>query len=143
MKYEIPFYTKAAGATTITVQTDKGLTLATLTDQSEAGLNFVNWNLAVEPGAKAEYEKYLNETKKKDDKEITLEAAEDKNIYVRPGKYKVVVATAGGAKAEQTLTIKAPEKRPSRRGTTTFAIPSTPGEWEEYMEEELGVEEVK
>ena len=148
-KYEIPFYSKTAGTSTVTIQTDKGLTLATLKDNSEAGLNFVNWNLTVDESAKSAYEQYLNETKKKpstgsgQDKEIKLEPAEDKKLYVRPGKYKAVITTAGGAKTEQALTIKAPEKRPSRRGIATQAIPSTPGEWEEYMEEEMGMEEVK
>ena len=143
LKFEIPYYTRTAGKSTIDIQTEKGLTLATLTDNSESGLNYVNWNYAIDESTKAEYEKYLNENKKKEDKEIKLEAAEDKKMYIRPGKYTVVVTTANGAKTEQPLTIKAPEKRPSRRGITTQAIPSTPGEWEEYMEEELGMEEVK
>ncbi len=143
LKYVIPFYTKTAGTSTITIQTDKGLTLATLKDDSEKGLNYVTWNQTVSADVKSDYEQYLNAAKKKDDKEIKLEVAEDKNLYIQPGKYKVVIATADGAKTEQTLTIKAPEKRASRRGIVTRAIPSTPGEWEEYREEELGMEEVK
>jgi|GEM_PF-1517827 hypothetical protein len=78
-----------------------------------------------------------------DEKEVKLELAEDKNLYIRPGKYKVVITTADGTKTEQALTIKAPEIRPSRRGLIPQAIPSTPGEWEKYREEELGTEEVK
>jgi photosystem II stability/assembly factor-like uncharacterized protein len=141
LKYLIPYYVRSAGKSTISIQTDKGLTLRTLTDDSEAGLNYASWDYTLDAGARAAYEQYLNETKKKDDKEVKLEAAEDKNLYVRPGTYKVVVTTAAGAKSEQVLTVKAPERRPSRR--SAFAIPSTPGEWEEFKEEVLGLEEVK
>ncbi|HEV7349406.1 WD40/YVTN/BNR-like repeat-containing protein [Telluribacter sp.] len=149
-QYQIPYYAKSAGRSTISIQTDQGLTLRSFTDDSEAGLNYATWNLTVDESAKAAYEQYLNETRKNpstssgQDKEVKLEVAEDKNLYVRAGTYKVVVTTTGGAKTEQKLTIKAPEKRPSRRAVIPgSAIPSTPGEWEEYMEEELGLEEVK
>ena len=160
-RYEIPYYAKTAGITTLAIQTDKGQTLTTLTDTSEAGLNYAIWHQTVDTTARADYAKYLNEskkseTRKKEDstdsaqddstepEETKLENAEAKNLYIRPGKYKVVVTTANGSKTEQTLRVKAPEKRPSKRGiTTSQKIPSTPGEWEEYMEEELGIEEVK
>lgn len=138
-KYEISFYTKASGKSSIKIQTDKGLTLRTLTDDSEAGLNFINFDLSIDTTAKGEYEKYLNAAKKKDEKEVKLEKADDGKMYIRAGKYKVVIETATGTKSEQVLEIKAPERRSSRR---TNAIPvniSTPGEFEEWMEE-MGLE---
>ncbi len=143
MRFEIPYYAKAPGQTQLTLQTDKGLTLATMTDTSEAGLNYAVWDYTIDPDAKISYAKYLNESKKKEDKEIKLEAAEDKKLYIQPGKYKLLVTTADGNKTEQNLTVKAPEKRPSRRGINTRNIPSSPDAWEEYMEEELRIEDVK
>jgi hypothetical protein len=134
-KYEIPFYIKASGKSSVKIQTDKGLTLRTLTDDSEAGLNFVDFDLAIDTTAKAEYEKFLNAAKKKDEKEIKLEKADDGKMYIRAGKYRVVVETATGAKAEQMLEIKAPERRSSRRMNAVPANISTPGEFEEWMEE--------
>ncbi len=143
MRFEIPYYAKTPGQTKLALQTDKGLTLATMTDTSEAGLNYAVWDYTIDSEAKTSYAQYLNEAKKKEDKEIKLEAAEDKKLYIQPGKYKLVVTTADGNKTEQSLTVKAPEKRASRRGISTRSIPSTPGEWEEYMEDELGIEDVK
>ncbi|WP_373512145.1 WD40/YVTN/BNR-like repeat-containing protein [Persicitalea sp.] len=144
LRYEIPYYAKTAGKTTLDIQTEKGLTLATLTDSSKPGLNYAVWDYTVNPDVKTTYAQYLNDVKKKEEKEIKLEAAEDKKLYVQAGKYKVVISTANGAKTEQTLTVMAPEKRASKRGiSVSEKIPSSPGEWEEYMEEELGIEEVK
>ena len=138
-KYEIPFYTKAVGKSSIKIQTDKGLILRTLTDDSEAGLNYVNFDLTIDTTAKVEYEKYLNASKKKDEKEIKLEKADDGKMYIRAGKYKVVIETPTGTKAEQVFEIKAPERRPSRRTNAIPANISTPGEFEEWMEE-MGLE---
>ncbi len=112
-KYNITYYAKSSGKTTIKIQTDKGLLLKTITDDAEAGLNYINFDQAIDAATKADYEKFLNETKKKEDKEIKLETADDKKIYFRPGKYKVVFEL-NGEKAEKDLEIKAPERR-SRR----------------------------
>jgi photosystem II stability/assembly factor-like uncharacterized protein len=134
-KYEIPFYVRAATKSSIKIQTEKGLTLRTLNDDSEAGLNFANFDLSIDTTAKVEYEKVLNAAKKKDDKEIKLAKADDGKIYIRAGKYKVVVETATGTKAEQSFEIKAAERRPSRRSNAFPTNISTPGDFEEWMEE--------
>jgi len=141
-KYEIPFYTKIAGKNTITIQTDKGLVLRTLTDESETGLNFVSFDLAIDTTVKVEYEKYLNTTKKKDDKEIKIEKADDGKMYLRAGKYKVVVEANSGTKAQQNFEIRTTEHRMSRRSNAVPANISTPGELEEWLEE-IGLEEKK
>lgn len=141
-KYEIPFYTKAAGKITLKIQTDKGLTLRTLTDDSEKGLNFANFDLAIDTTTKADYEKHLNATKKKDEKEIKIEKADDGKMYLRAGKYKVVVETVTGIKTEKSFEIKASERRPSRRSNAIPANITTPGELEEWMEE-MELEEKK
>jgi photosystem II stability/assembly factor-like uncharacterized protein len=120
-KYDITYYTKSAGKATIKIQTDKGLVLKTITDDAEAGLNFVNFDHAIDATAKADYEKYLNDTKKKDDKAIKIEEADDKKVYFRAGKYKVVVSLSSGSSvgtqttAEKDLEIKTLERR-GRRG---------------------------
>jgi photosystem II stability/assembly factor-like uncharacterized protein len=115
-KYDIAYMAKTPTKATIKVLTDKGLAIRTLTDDAETGFNFVTFDLTIDATAKTDYEKYLNDVKRKDEKAITLEAADDKKIYLRAGKYKVLVETATGSKAEQTLEIKAAERRPSRRG---------------------------
>lgn len=129
-KYDVSFYSKTAGKATIKIQTEKGLLLKTITDDAEAGLNFVNFDHAIDASAKADYEKFLNETKKKDEKEIKLAPADDKKIYFRAGKYKVSVEM-NGAKAEKDLEIKAAERR-NRRVQIPTGVTS-PDEWLEEM----------
>jgi hypothetical protein len=81
----------------------------------------------------------LNDVKKKDDKEIKLELADDKKIYFRPAKYKLVIEL-NGDKVEKDLEIKASERR-SRRAMSPKPTAS-PSEFEEWYEE-MGFEETK
>ncbi len=128
VKYDIPFFLKKADKVSIKIQTDKGLVLRTLQDDSEAGLNFVNFDMSLDKTVMTDYEKYLNDTKKKEEKAIKLEeGVDDKKLYIRPGKYKVIIETSGGVKAEQTLEIRAIERRAGRRGEPMGA----PDEFEE------------
>ena len=81
----------------------------------------------------------MNETKKKDEKEITIEPADDKKIYFRAGKYKVIFEL-NGEKTEKDLEIKASERR-SRRAMSPKPTVS-PSAFEEWYEE-MGFEETK
>jgi photosystem II stability/assembly factor-like uncharacterized protein len=143
-KYDITYYAKAAGKATIKIQTDKGLIIKNITDDAEAGLNNVNFDQAIDLASKGDYEKYLNDVKKKDDKEINaerrpLELADDKKVYFRPAKYKVIIEL-NGDKLEKDLEIKAPERR-SRRAMSPKPTAS-PSEFEEWYEE-MGFEDTK
>ncbi|WP_345269305.1 WD40/YVTN/BNR-like repeat-containing protein [Nibrella viscosa] len=140
-KFELPFYVKTAGKTTVRLTTDKGLTLKTLTDDSEAGLNYLTYDYSVDASVAEGYQKYLNDTRKKDEKEVDLKPADDKKVYLRPGKYTFVFETSSGAKAEKEWELKAPERR-SRRAITLPNAYGSPGEFEEWMEE-MSVEETK
>jgi photosystem II stability/assembly factor-like uncharacterized protein len=128
-----PFFVKNAGKTIVKVTTDKNLLLKQWTDDSEIGLNFTTWDFSMNNAVVKEYEKQLNDTKKKDDKTIILEEADDKQFYVRGGKYKLIIETANGSNTEKEFEIKAPEKR-SRRMAIPSAV-SAPGEFEEWLEE--------
>jgi hypothetical protein len=143
-KYNILYYAKAAGKAIIKIQTDsgtppEGLVLKTINDDAEIGFNNVNFDQAIDIATKADYEKYLNNTKKKEEKETKLEPADDKKIYFRTGKYKVVVEL-NGEKTEKDLEIKASERR-SRRAMSPKPTAS-PEEFEEWYEE-MGFEETK
>jgi hypothetical protein len=131
-EYQIPYFTKVAGKTKVSVSTDKGLVLKELTDDNEAGINYAIWDYTINPSVVKDYEKQLNDTKKKDDKAIVLEESEDKQFYIKSGKYKLVFET-NGTKSEQSFEIKTPEKR-SRRMAIPSAI-SSPGEFEEWFED--------
>ncbi|MFN3848568.1 MAG: VPS10 domain-containing protein [Spirosomataceae bacterium] len=138
-KHELKYYAKTAGKATIKIQTDKGLVLKTISDDAESGLNFASYDLTIDESVKTDYEKYLNDTKKKDDKEIKLEKAEDGKTYIRGGKYKVVFE-ANGSKAEKDLEIKTQERRSRRVALPQGSV--SPDEFEEWYEE-MGFEETK
>ena len=81
----------------------------------------------------------MNDSKKKEEKDIKLEPADDKKMYFRAGKYKVIVEL-NGEKVEKDLEIKAAERR-SRRAMSPKPTAS-PSEFEEWYEE-MGFEETK
>ncbi|MDX5438482.1 MAG: glycosyl hydrolase, partial [Pontibacter sp.] len=107
----VPFYTSAAGTTTIRIKTEKGEVVQEMQDQSERGLNYVTYHLSVDPAKAAAYAAELNSKKKEGEEAAKVEAAKDGVIYLQPGKYTVEVITAGGATKTQELIIKAPERR--------------------------------
>lgn len=133
----IPYVAKQAGRTQATLTTEKGLTLRTLTDTTEAGLNYLTFDYTVDTTQRATYLTYLNETKKKDAPAIDLPLADDKKLYIRPGKYKVTL-TQNGQTVSRDLEVKAPERR-SRR-PVTFASPDEFEQWREREEAEGGGE---
>lgn len=131
-EYTMTYYAKQPGQTTAKITTDKGLLLRTLTDTTEMGLNYLTFDYAVDTTQRMAYEKALNEAKKKDDKAIELAVADDKKLYIRPGKYKLTLEQ-NGSTLTRDFEIKASERR-SRR-PATFA---TPGEFEQWREGEDG-----
>jgi photosystem II stability/assembly factor-like uncharacterized protein len=131
-EYTIPFFVKNTGKTTLQLKTDKGLVLQTWTDDSEAGINFAKWDYSLDPKVQSDYEKYLNDSKKKDDKAVTLTLSDDKKLYIRPGKYKLSLSTEAGS-TEREIEVKAPSRRGGRSAVPSMS--ASPGEWEEWMEE--------
>ncbi|MCX2738889.1 VPS10 domain-containing protein [Pontibacter anaerobius] len=107
----IPFYTSAAGTTTIRIKTEKGEVVQELQDQSERGLNYVTYDLSVDADKAKAYEAELNSKKKDDEEAAKVAPAKDGVIYLQPGKYMIEVTTASGATKTQELVIKAPERR--------------------------------
>ncbi|SIT93695.1 VPS10 domain-containing protein [Pontibacter indicus] len=108
---DIPFYTAQAGTTTIRIKTDKGQVLKELKDENERGLNFVRYNFSVDEANTKAYEAALNSGKKDGEEAVKVTAADNKVIYLQPGKYTVEVETADGGKATSEFTLKAPERR--------------------------------
>lgn len=128
----VPYAAKSTGKTTATLSTEAGLLLRTLTDTTEAGLNYLSFDYSVDSTQRIAYQTALNAAKKKDDKAIDLTLADDKKLYIRPGKYKLSL-TQNGYSVSRELEVKAPEKR-SRR-PVTFASPDEFERWREEQEE--------
>ena len=143
-RYDITYYAKQSGQTTVKIQTvpkegDKAITLRTLSDTTEAGLNYLTFNYTIDSTQRVAYEKFLNDARKKEDKAIELKVADDKKLYLRPGKYKLVIES-NGARITKDLEVKAPDRR-GRRAVLPNAY-AAPDEFENWMEES-GVEESK
>ena len=113
----IGYYADAAGPATLEIATEDGLTLQTLTDEAERGLNYVAYDLAI-PADRAER---LNRDR---DDDARIDAADDGRYYLPAGTYTVTIEQ-GGATATTTLTVEA-----SGNGHT-MRPEAVPGEAEE------------
>ncbi|MEW6467600.1 MAG: glycosyl hydrolase [Bacteroidota bacterium] len=113
-EYLIPYFIKDDGNVTIEVKTKSGLLLASYAlIAQKKGLNYFSYDLSVstEPGSVvADYEKYLNDNKAKDDAAIKLKKAESGKYYLQPGTYTVVIKGENGASITKEFTIKKPKK---------------------------------
>lgn len=107
---QLVFYTKQSGTADIKVYAGD-LLLAELTDESEAGLNFVDYSLTVDENALDDYKKYLNENSKGE--EIVFKDTDTGKNYLRAGTYTVKI-TINGTENTVELTVK-PEREQSRR----------------------------
>ena len=101
------FYSKKDGDANIKIKTESGLTLKEISDTSDYGLNYVDYNLAIDSTA---LDDYLNELNKDSEEEIKLEKADNDFYYIQPGTYDVEI-TLNGVTDIQALEIKAPEKK--------------------------------
>lgn len=86
---EFPVFVKDGGKLTITVMADD-IRLKSWSEESGKGLNYITYHGDVDEKAVAAYQKHLNTTKKKDEKEIKVEKAENGKFYLNKGTYKVI-----------------------------------------------------
>jgi len=124
------FYTKTAGKATVRVKSDgkndHSVVLRELSDDAEAGLNYVQFDCAAKDSATlAAYYSVVNAkslpSKSPQDstasgstassfKPLKAKAAENGKFYLPAGKYTVEIE-CGGAKATQTLELKEPKQQ--------------------------------
>ncbi len=133
-KTEFAYYTKTAGNVTAKILTNNNLALKTWSTTANAGLNYLTYDFSVDTTVARDYEKYLNESRKKDEREIVLKIADDQKMYIAPGTYKLVLENSSGTKTTVAFEVKAPERRPRRM--VAFASPDDLEEWREENEEE-------
>jgi len=97
---QIPFYAKNAGGVTINIQTEKGVTIKSLSTDAVKGLNYVDYDLTVtEKGAKT-LEMAMNANlEKKADKKVLKAAKDNDAFYLEKGTYKVEVVKSGTNKS--------------------------------------------
>jgi hypothetical protein len=107
---EIVYYTNFAGNTTIKVKTEDGLLLKEINDESEKGLNFVKYDLSIDPTMKDNYHEFLSENTEEKNKFIKLKVADSGEIYLQTGTYYIEIEINGNADNKK-LEIKAPKKK--------------------------------
>lgn len=94
-KFHIPYYAQSSGNVSVTIKTDKGQTLQSLTGKAEKGINYLAYDLTLTEGAKSAYERFLNTDLKKDAVKKVVKKAKNGNHYLMPGKYIVEVSKDG------------------------------------------------
>ncbi len=99
---KLPVYSRFGGKLTVSILTESELEIQKLEYDLDAGLNYLDYDLSIMPRLKEEYKNALNE---KAEEPVDLKTADNKQVYLRPGKYKVVYQL-GQDQEEKTLVIK-------------------------------------
>ncbi len=100
----IPLWADAAGTVQVTIHAGD-LAVAKQNLEVRRGLNYPEMVLAIDAQLASDYEAWLNKDRKEDEAPIRVKPADDGRIYLRPGKYEVVVEKDGITR-RQTLVIK-------------------------------------
>ncbi len=111
----LPFFSGAAGETTIRIETEEGLRLHSFTHVADRGLNYPSYDLTVDSTQVEAFNEVEPESEESGDDEVptTIEQADDGNYYLLPGTYTVVF-TRGDASVETTFSVREPRQRPQR-----------------------------
>ncbi|MHC2992957.1 glycosyl hydrolase, partial [Pontibacter sp. HJ8] len=107
----IPFYSAEPSNTIVRIKTAKGVVVKEMQEKSGRGLNYITYNLSVDEASVKAYEAELTSSKEGSVGTVKVEPAENKVVYLRPGKYTVEVQNGTGAVQSQELSIKAPQVR--------------------------------
>ncbi len=103
-KIQIPFYVKDAGAVTINIQTEDGITLKSMTMAATKGLNYAAYDLTLAEKGVRVLEKNLNVEIKKDAEKTTIKAAKDnEQFYLVKGTYQVKLLKNGQSVTQKMM----------------------------------------
>lgn len=93
-KYDFAYFVKNPGITDITIATENGTILKEFADTSEAGINYINYDLSFEERNKPAYEKYLDDRPVEGTRKVAnIKAADNEKFYLLPGKFIVKMTT--------------------------------------------------
>ena len=101
----LPVYVQSAGQVTITVQTEKGETLYSMTKSCTPGLNYLQYNLEMDATKASIIENQVNAKLKDDEKPLSLKPAKNGKMYLYRGSYKVVISKDNN-QATTNITLK-------------------------------------
>jgi len=101
---EIPVFAKTAGKVRLNLKA-KDLVLKSWEEEIGKGLNYLTYKGDIEEASIEDYASYLNEQKKKDEKEIKLKKAKNGNYYLMPGTY-LLEMEKDGTTVEEELKVE-------------------------------------
>jgi len=101
----IPLFLAKAGPVVLKVHSESEELLFQQTYQATSGLNYLPYAAMVRPEAILQLETQANKGLKDDDKPVRIKAAEDGNVYLVKGKYRLSLE-AEGQQAKTSLTLK-------------------------------------
>lgn len=107
---EIPIYVNTATTANLTIETKDGVVLKTMKFDVLKGLNYLAYDLTITKDAVKSYEQSLNKENKKDDKNTTVEAAENGDFYLQKAKYRISIEANGETQA-QDFEVYVPKRR--------------------------------
>lgn len=90
-KTTIPLFVAEAGMVNISISTESGLVLRQWGFEASKGLNYPVYDLQVDEKVLEDYNAFLNEKRKEDEKPILAKAAENGKAYIQKGTYRVMV----------------------------------------------------
>ena len=115
-EYKIPFYIKNPGKVKIEIQTAKGITLFSTTEDMKKGLNYYSYDLSIDASNATAYEKALNDAREKNEDEIKVEKKDSGKYYMQAGKYTVIITDQGsGTSMKKDLVITKPKNHQRTR----------------------------
>ena len=102
----LAYYAKSAGVTNIAISTDNGTVIRDMTDTTEAGLNYVTYNLTFDEAYKFAYQKYLDDQPVDSFRKVSdLQPADNGHYYLLPGTYTVKFTTESLNADQITLVV--------------------------------------
>lgn len=105
-KKVLSYYVKEKGISKISVFADNDILLRQLSDTSERGLNYYNYDMTVDSVFVINYQKFLTDDKKLKAEDSKIEKADNGRYYLKPGKYIIEVEAGNGIKSKQEFTVK-------------------------------------
>lgn len=99
------FSPAASAGATLTIKSDDDVVWTRKAVSLEEGINTLSYDLSFDAEQAEAMEQRLNESRKADEKPAVVEAAENGDFYLRPGKYLVVIE-ANGTATEAPLEVK-------------------------------------
>ncbi|HFC00784.1 MAG TPA: glycosyl hydrolase, partial [Phaeodactylibacter sp.] len=90
---EFSFFSKTKGVTGILIKNKDGAVLSSFSHKTNKGINYVKYDLSINPSKRASYERFLNKNNK--GKLVKIKDTDTKKTYLRKGVYTIEITKSG------------------------------------------------